>query len=716
MSLAAQVLTSLIVGIFAGLFFGELIAPIGVLGDAFVLLLQMTVLPFMMVSLIRGLGSLQFEDAKVLAVKAGTFLLVIWAIVLTCIVLMTFGLPDWPSASFFSSDLVAEQEPFDFLSLFIPSNPFASLAETVVPAVVVFSVAFGIALIGLDEKDALLEVLNATYEALSRITNFVIRLAPIGVFGIAAYAAGTTDPKDIDGLQVYVVLYAGMALLLALWTLPMLVVTLTPLRYGQVFGPMRNALITAFATGNLFVVLSLLIGRTKEVLSGIGDEENMGAQVDVIIPSSFNFPSAGKLLALAFVPFAGWLAGFPIGLASLPAYMSTGVVTFFGSTYVAVPFLLDLFRVPTDLFNLFVIVDQVVGNRFSALLAAVHTICLAMLAGCAAEGLVRFEWPRVMRFAAITILLTVGFVGGVRAGFEWMGHEYEKYSLFVDRGLQTTEAEVRVGEQDPRPVEETTDPRHLLDRIRSRGELRVGYTANALPFVFRNESGHLVGFDVDMAQTLAAELGVEPVFHLLARETLLDALAAGRIDILMTGYPVTVQALERVSLSRPVLNETLAVVVRDHMRGEFSSLEKARALPAPKIVVPRLDYYKKKAQELFPNAEVVELDNPRDFFKQSEGDEVWDALVTTAERGSAWSLIYPEFAVAVPHPALLEVPIAYAVPQGEDELVAVLDAWIDLKHRDQTIEQLFDYWIRGRQLQVEEPRWSIVRNVLGWVD
>ncbi len=716
MSLAAQVLTSLLVGIFVGLFFGELVAPVGLIGDAFVLLLQMTVLPFMMVSLIRGLGSLQLEDAKVLAVKAGTFLLVIWGIVLTSIVLMTFGLPDWPSASFFSSDLVAEQEPFDFLSLFIPANPFASLAETVVPAVVVFSVAFGIALIGLDGKDALLGMLDATYEALSRITNFVVRLAPIGVFGIATYAAGTTNPKDIDGLQVYVVLYAGMALILALWTLPMLVVTLTPLRYGQIFGPMRNALITAFATGNLFVVLSLLIGRTKDVLSGMGDDENMGSQVDVIIPSSFNFPSAGKLMALAFVPFAGWLAGFPIGAASLPAYVGTGVVTFFGSTYVAVPFLLDLFRVPTDLFNLFVIVDQVVGNRFSALLAAVHTICLAMLAACAADGLVRFEWPRVLRFAAITVLLTVGFVGGVRAGFEWMGHEYEKYALFVDRGLQTTEAEVRVGEEDPAPVEEPAEHLPLLDRIRARGELRVGYTINALPFVFRNESGHLVGFDVDMAQTLAAELGVEPVFHQIPRETLLDSLQEGRVDILMTGYPVTVQALERASLSRPVLNETLAVVVRDHMRSEFSSLEKARMLDSPRIVVPRLEYYRNKAQELFPNAELVELENPRDFFRQKETEERWDALVTTAERGSAWSLIYPEFAVAVPHPELLEVPIAYAVPRGERELVAVLNAWIDLKHKDRTIERLFDYWIRGRQLVVDEPRWSIARDVLGWIE
>ncbi len=713
LSLATQVLTSLVIGVFVGLFFGELVAPLGVIGDAFVLLLQMTVLPFMMVSLIRGLGSLQLADAKILVVKAGTFLLVIWGIVLVSVILLILGLPDWPSASFFSSDLVATQKEFDFLTLFIPANPFASLAETVVPAVVVFSIAFGVALIGLEPKSALLEMLNTSYEALSRITNFIVRLAPIGVFGIASNAAGTIDPSDIDGLQVYVVLYAGMALLLSLWTLPMLVVTLTPLSYRQIFSPMRNVLITAFATGNLFVVLSLLAGRTKEVLAECSDDASMGAQVDVIVPSSFNFPSAGKLMALAFVPFAGWLSGFPIAASSMPAYFGTGVVTFFGSTYVAVPFLLDLFRVPTDLFNLFIIVDQVVGNRFSALLAAVHTISLTLLAACAMAGLVRVDWARIARFALITIFLTGGFVFGARAGFDWLGHEYEKYSLFVDRGPQAGTGAVRIGELDPAPTKAQDGLAPLLDRIRSRGELRIGYADNSLPYVFRNSAGQLVGFDVDMARTLADEFGVEAVFYNIDRTRLIASLESGQIDIIMSGYPITTPDLELATFSRPVLDETLALVVRDHRRTDFDSLETARALPTPKIVVPQLEYYQHKIQMLFPNAVQVELPNAREFFKQPDG--TYDALVTTAERGSAWSLIYPEYAVAVPHPALLKVPLAYVVPHGELKFKALLDAWIDLKHKDRTIERLFDYWVRGRIEKKKEPRWSIVRNVLGWI-
>ena len=49
--------------------------------------------------------------------------------------------PPHETASFFSTTLIEEREPFDFLNLYIPSNPFNSLANNIVPAVVLFSVA-----------------------------------------------------------------------------------------------------------------------------------------------------------------------------------------------------------------------------------------------------------------------------------------------------------------------------------------------------------------------------------------------------------------------------------------------------------------------------------------------------------------------------------------------------------------------------------------------
>ena len=60
--------------------------------------------------------------------------------------------------------------PFDFVALYIPANPFHSLANNVVPAVVLFSVLVGVALIGVERKQVLLDVLQVVGEAVSRAT------------------------------------------------------------------------------------------------------------------------------------------------------------------------------------------------------------------------------------------------------------------------------------------------------------------------------------------------------------------------------------------------------------------------------------------------------------------------------------------------------------------------------------------------------------------
>jgi hypothetical protein len=45
-----------------------------------------------------------------------------------------------------------------------------------------------------------------------------------------------------------------------------------------------------------------------------------------------------------------------------------------------------------------------------------------------------------------------------------------------------------------------------------------------------------------------------------------------------------------------------------------------------------------------------------------------------------------------------------------------LNHWIDLKKKDNTIKKTYNYWILGQGVAIKEPRWSIIRNVLHWVE
>ena len=121
--------------------------------------------------------------------------------------------------------------PFDFVDLYIPSNPFYSLANNIVPAVVLFSVVLGVALIGVRAQAGAARRAAASRATRCRApTRFVVRLTPYGLFAIAATAAGTLSLEQLGRLQVYLIAYVAVALLVSLWVLPGLVAALTPIR------------------------------------------------------------------------------------------------------------------------------------------------------------------------------------------------------------------------------------------------------------------------------------------------------------------------------------------------------------------------------------------------------------------------------------------------------------------------------------------------------
>jgi Na+/H+-dicarboxylate symporter len=166
LGIATQVFIGLGAGILVGLFFGEEVAFLQLGGDIFIALLQVTVIPYVVVALITSLGRLTLDEAKHLGLKAGGVLLLLWIIGLAVVLSSPLAFPNWASASFFSTSQIQEPAAVDFLKLYIPSNIFASLAFAIVPAVVVFSILFGVALIGVGNKTRFVDLLSTVGDTL----------------------------------------------------------------------------------------------------------------------------------------------------------------------------------------------------------------------------------------------------------------------------------------------------------------------------------------------------------------------------------------------------------------------------------------------------------------------------------------------------------------------------------------------------------------------
>ena len=114
----------------------------------------------------------------------------------------------------------------------------------------------------------------------------------------------------------------------------------------------------------------------------------------------------------------------------------TGLFTFFGDPTVAIPFLLDLLRIPSDTFRFFLVVDNLVGSRFGTLLAAMYTFG----AGCAwrlrrRRHEQKIRWPKLLRYAAIDVVLTACAIGATRLLFERaIPHQYRESLVLATNG------------------------------------------------------------------------------------------------------------------------------------------------------------------------------------------------------------------------------------------------------------------------------------------
>lgn len=91
-------------------------------------------------------------------------------------------------------------------------------------------------------------------------------------------------------------------------------------------------------------------------------------------------------------------------------------------------------------------------------------------------------------------------------------------------------------------------------------------------------------------------------------------------------------------------------------------------------------------------------------------------MIFTAEVSAAWSLLRPEFTSVIPQPAYEQIPLGYPLPAGDVDWLNAVDSWIELKLVDGTVENLYDYWIRGKGAEPATLRWSVIRNVLGWTE
>jgi len=89
----SPVFSGLLLGVACGLFFGDLVRPLEFVANAFIRLLQMAVLPYIVFSLTAAVGRLSLREARFLAGVGGGLLVALWVLALAVTVAMPLAFP-----------------------------------------------------------------------------------------------------------------------------------------------------------------------------------------------------------------------------------------------------------------------------------------------------------------------------------------------------------------------------------------------------------------------------------------------------------------------------------------------------------------------------------------------------------------------------------------------------------------------------------------------
>lgn len=354
----------------------------GIIGNGYVRLLKMIVMPLIMVSIISAITNL--KSSKGLGKMAG---LIIGVLVFTTLIAAAVGIF---SANLFdlnaesiqageaetarAEDLEGSVEtattsiPQKVLE-FIPTNPFEDMAggrQTSTLGVVIFSAFVGIAALGIKRKkpeqfETFHKIVGAVYAVTMRIVTLILRLTPFGVLALMASTIATTSVDGIVNLSTFVI--ASYVALITMVIIHLILVTVVGLNPIQFIKKAMPALTFAFTSRTSAGSIPL---NVKAQTKGMGVSESIANFAASFGSSIGQNGCAGiypAMLAVMIAPTVGinpMDPGFIIQVMIIVAISSFGVAGVGGGATFAALIVLSALNLPVGLAGLLISIEPLI--------------------------------------------------------------------------------------------------------------------------------------------------------------------------------------------------------------------------------------------------------------------------------------------------------------------------------------------------------------------
>lgn len=270
---------------------------------------------------------------------------------------------------------------------------------------------------------------------------------------------------------------------------------------------------------------------------------------------------------------------------------------------------------------------------------------------------------------------------------KWMALFMAALMLFAVVGCSTP-AEEPAAEETPadEPAAEEPAETTKVDEIKEAGKLVVGTSADYPPYEFhviKDGVDTIVGFDIEIAKEIAADLGVEVEFKDMAFNGLLAALEAGGVDFVIAGMTPTEERAKSVDFSKVYYTAIQGVLINVANADAITSVEDLNG----KIVgVQKGTTQEQIAMEQIEGAEVKGLGKMADLILQLKNGNV-DAVVAELPVGTAYANNNEDLMVADITLDTGDSGSAIAMQKGSDALVEAINATLDRLMAEGKVDQ-----------------------------
>lgn len=391
------------IGLLLGLLFGAVLQSafektlldetldwINVVGNGYVRLLQMIVMPLVFVSILSAIARInQTRSLGKVSVGVLSTLLITTAISAAIGIAMVH-LFDVSAAGLIVGDreLAAQGKVLDkagqvsnltvpaMLVSFIPKNPFADLTganPTSIISVVIFSALLGVAALSLGKEDqALGERIAQGVETLNklvmRLVRFVIHLTPYGVFALMIKMAATSKWADIVNLGNFIVAsYAAIALMFVVHGILLFFVKVNPVDYYKKVLP---TLSFAFTSRSSAATIPLNIETQTAKLGNSNVIANFAATFGATIGQNGCGGIYPAMLAVMVAPMVGidpFSFSYILTLIFVVAISSFGIAGVGGGATFAAIVVLSTLGLPLELIGLLISIEPLIDMGRTAL-------------------------------------------------------------------------------------------------------------------------------------------------------------------------------------------------------------------------------------------------------------------------------------------------------------------------------------------------------------